>query len=187
METQTTKAMLNETKERQFFYCLTPEQQKSLTEIEEGFIDEKQGDSFRWGRLSSEDGSYVWADKDGNLYAIWRANFSGGSDNVHDWQIYRCLVGEQEFGWAPLLRAGQTDPAALANCKLPVTAQLTIDDGVIDEHSPQNYKESTHINVMLTKDGSAIEKIWIFGQENCLSSRGLGVQALRAADVTMAA
>lgn len=187
METQTTKAILNETKEHQSFYCLTPEQQMSLAEIEAGFIDEKQDDSFKWGRLSSEDDSYVWIDKGGNLYAIWRANFSGGSDNVHDWQVYRCLAGEQEFGWAPLLRAEQTDPVALAKCKLPVTAQLTIDDGIIDKHNPLNYREPTHINVILTKDGDAIEKIWIFGQERCVPLRSFGMQILRAADVTVAA
>lgn len=104
---------------------LSDKQRLSLEKVRRGFEQELREDgSLMWSRLTSPNGL---RDQEGAVWEIWVDKER--QNTLEGWQVWRCLSGEQEFGWVDI---------AVASCsKLPKvpgypdyeTAQIELNDG----------------------------------------------------------
>lgn len=104
---------------------LSDKQRLSLEKVRQGFEQELREDgSLMWSRLTSPNGL---RDQEGAVWEIWVDKER--QNTLEGWQVWRCLSGEQEFGWVDI---------AVASCsKLPKvpgypdyeTAQIELKDG----------------------------------------------------------
>lgn len=104
---------------------LSHEQRSSLEEVRRGFEQELREDgSLMWSHLTPPNGL---RDQEGAVWEIWVDEER--RDTLEGWQVWRCIAGEQEFGWA--------DIAVVSCSKLPKIpgypnyemAQIELQDG----------------------------------------------------------
>lgn len=86
-----------EAREQSLPNFLSAAQEESLRKLESGFSDELlENEQPRWHSFFT-DGV---RDVKGNTWVVYRDMTREKS--VNGWQVWRCLAGEDEFGWVPL-------------------------------------------------------------------------------------